>query len=500
MPALPELILLMGIVLLFVVDHSRLVEYRTYPAVRATLSLTLLVGVIGALLCDTTRGLNLFKQGLGLDISLHVTALGRLFCSDVCSKLLKLTLCVWALLYGFEALPNLFQERSQQTVGGKDLPFFFALLGGLLTLSAQDFRLLFLGTEIVSLALLILLRIFERPSAGDLVFRVFILNSVGAALILFGASLLGGLYGTTDFAVLTKYFRVVRPSFYQPFLFLAFALVTFGYFAKMRLFPFQGLTMDVAEGAERPLFPLLGFLPRFAFLAALLKLFIVLNADAFRGIFLLFGSVGALFATLAVSRQNRIQPLLSCLALAQSGLLMVGFSVSGTSILPSLLFEMFLHSLAILVFVGTLLWLQRRDLTIMTLGDLAFARQKSSVAALLLGLSALSLVGFPLTPGFAPFLVFVQNFALEEAFGAMAFVTLTKCTLFWGGITIARALVAPYGDGKGEQPTVKKPSSWPWKEGALFGVMIALAIKADDVLTYFSLAETTLEWYGQEAQ
>lgn len=503
MPALPEWVLVTGILLSFAGTQSRAATHRSYPVVRMFLSLAILSGVIAALLYDSAGGLNLFRQGLGLDISLRTFAFGRLFGSDVCAKLLKLTLCSWTLVYMIGVSADLFGcrlEDQKMRLIPPELLLFFALLGGMLTLSAQDFRLLFIGTELVSLATLILLKMFERPSAGDGVFRVFVLNSVGAALILFGAALIGGLYGTTDFGALAAHFRMIPPSFYSPFLFLAFALITFGFFAKLRLFPFHGLAMEVAEGAERPLFPFLTFLPRFVFFAALLRVFGVLNAGRFCGIFLIFGVLGTFFAVFSLSRQNRIQPLLACLTLGQSGLLMIGFAVASTNVLPSLFFAMILHALAMLGVIGTLLWVQRQGPKIMTLDDLAFVKQRSSAAAVILGLSVLSLVGFPLSPGFVPFLVFVQNLVLERAVGAMVFVVLAKGVMFGTGVRMVRAMVAPCANKNPSEQGAPERFPVPWKEAVICGGMVTLVIAADRVLTYFSLVETTLEWYSQDTR
>lgn len=497
--ALPEFVLVGGIAVSLVLVWIQASKHQMYPTLRVFGVGAALLGAVGALLYDTTNGLNLFKQGLGLDISLHHFAFGGSFGSDVCSKLLKLTLNVWALLYVFEMSPYLFRGQEQKGFyEAPEVPFFFALLGGFLTLSAQDLRLLFLGTEVASLATLILLKMFERPSAGDIAFRVFILNCVGAAFILLGITLLGGLYGTTNVSELTFRFCVIQPSFYNPFLFLAFMLMTFGYLAKMRLFPFHGLTMDVAEGTERPLFPFLTFFSRFIFITALLKLFILFHADAFQGIFLIFGSLNMIFAALAVFRQNRIQPLLTCLTLAESGLWMVGFAIASTNILPSLLFSMVSHALAMLVFLGTLLWVQDRELKIMTLHDLSFVSEQSSVAATLLAVSVLSLVGFPLSPGFVPFVAFVQHLVVAEAYGVLAFVVFAKGILFGMGITVVRAFLVS-GERKNERQEEKlKRKRKHWREGVLCGVMIGLAIAADHVLAYFSLAGATLEWHRQK--
>lgn len=498
-PILPEAILLGGILILAALSSRRL-GLRAESVWLYTFGL--LCVVLWALLYDPQEGLNLFKQGLGLDISLRTQALGGLLSCDVWSKLLKITLGGWALCYagGMAAYRPLSQGALKATFASSELVAILllaALVGSFLSVSAGDFRLFFLGEEILSLACLILLKVFERPGAGDITFRAFVLNGVGAGLILLGSAFFGALYGTLNIDSIAVHFQAVPPSLYHPFVLLAWAFIIFGCLAKMSLFPFHGLAIEVAKQVERPLFPLLEFLPRFVMTTVLLKLATLFRMGNFRALFLVIGVGSAVFGMLAAFRQNRLQPLLACLGLGQVGMLFVAIATTATTLFPSLFFMMLLTALATLVFVGSLLWAQARGRKVMTLGDLAFVKQESPTLAFLLGISFLSLVAFPLTPGFVPFLALAQSLIAEEALKTFAFVVVLESLGCFMGLRVVRTLMMPSSTGSSIKQERRISSAFPWGAVTLLGGMILMAGAADSVLTFFSLAETALEWYGK---
>ncbi|MDR1908158.1 MAG: hypothetical protein LBQ43_04855 [Holosporales bacterium] len=468
-PALPEMLLMAGAIALFFVPASG----------RHAFACALLTGVLLLTCQDRNTELDIFEN---MDPTFSVTTFSGMFIIDCFIKIQKTIICAWALLYMFTSI-----SKKQFVFNHNDLFCIFTIIiGSMFALSANDFKLLFIGCELISFATIVFLKVSDK----NVILKIFIVHGIGSALFLFGASIFYSIFQTTDFSLLISKLLVIRPTISShPFVFLAMFFIVIASFAKILFCPFHGLCTELSEKIEWPIFIFINFISNLVCLSVLVRLFILFNCGAFKNIFLIAGEVGMALGFLNALRQNQIKNILACHTIGTVGMLFVGFATSYTNIVSSLLFILATHGLSLLILLGAALFIQRYGGRLITLSNLPFIRSRSPIAAFLLGFGILSLVNLPPLPGFIPFLVFAKNFVEEGAFVTLGSVIFFKLMSMSVGVNIVRTLIASNKEGQAVS------TMYPIITMCTVAILTMLAIYADDVLNIFMLSETTLKCY-----
>jgi NADH-quinone oxidoreductase subunit N len=144
---------------------------------------------------------------------------------------------------------------------------FFAMIGGMALVGAQEFLTLFVAFELLSLPLYSLAAIEKsRPESPEGALKIFIFGSVSSAFLLFGLALLFASAGTTFWHQLPE----VLPN---PGLFdIGLLLLLAGFGFKIAMFPFYVWVPDTYEAAPTPVVAFLSVAPKAAGVAALFRL------------------------------------------------------------------------------------------------------------------------------------------------------------------------------------------------------------------------------------
>ena len=124
-----------------------------------------------------------------------------------------------------------------------------ATLGMLMLISANDLIALYLGLELMSLALYVVAALSRDDArASEAGLKYFVLGALSSGMLLYGASLLYGFAGTVSFA------GIAAAIGEHPNIGVIFGLVFLfaGLAFKMSVVPFHMWTPDVYEGAPTP--------------------------------------------------------------------------------------------------------------------------------------------------------------------------------------------------------------------------------------------------------
>jgi NADH-quinone oxidoreductase subunit N len=147
----------------------------------------------------------------------------------------------------------------------------FAALGMVLVAGALNWVIFFLGLELLSLALYVLIAVRKgEVAANEAGLKYFIVSAVASAFLTFGIALLYAVSGTLQIAgSLTA--ALAHPES-LPVTLLALALILVGIGFKTSLVPFHLWTPDVYQGAPAPITAFLSSGSKVALFAALLRL------------------------------------------------------------------------------------------------------------------------------------------------------------------------------------------------------------------------------------
>src|SRR6267154_1599281 len=326
--------------------------------------------------------------------------------SDSFSFFFRLLVGTVAFLVVLAAGPYLERER---------LPFaeFYALLlfaaaGMGVLASAQVLLTAFIWLEMSSISSYIMAG-YRRDAlkSSESAMKYFLLGSFATAFFLYGIALVYGSSGTTMLV------KMDSPDLFHSTLFeLGLAMILIGLGFKVAAAPFQVWTPDVYEGAPTPVTALFSAGPKAAAFALLLRIFATVPAAThfwFWAFWVL--AVLTMFAgNLGALVQTNVKRLLAYCSIARAGYILVAFAAvtslagnAGSGAAPAfaaVLFYLVSYALVKLGAFTIVSQLGGAGEKHLGLEDYAGLGQRQPVAAAVLSLFLLSLLGLPVTAGF----------------------------------------------------------------------------------------------------
>lgn len=331
--------------------------------------------------------------------SLTGTAFHGMFINDGLSLFFKQFFLVAAILVLFMTA-----EFSDSVAAGSVAEYYslivFALAGMLFAASSNDFTMLFVSIELITITFYVLVS-FQRSKIKSLEAGVkyLILGALSSAFMVFGIALIWGLTGKLNFTELAQ----VAPNFVHDRLFLlGVLLVIVGLGFKIAAFPFQIWAPDVYQGAPTPTTAFLAVGSKAAGFVLLLRvLFTAVPAvtHEWSGLLIIISAITILYGNLCALPQRQIKRLLGYSSISHAGYLLLGVAALSTSGQAAILYYLagYLFTVIAAFLVITLVL---RHLDTDDIGGLAGLNQRSPLLAATMTISMVSLAGIPPLAGF----------------------------------------------------------------------------------------------------
>jgi NADH-quinone oxidoreductase subunit N len=277
---------------------------------------------------------------------------GGMYVSDELRLLLKNILSVCTLIVLLQSSTWLKDPEHQQKAGVFYLSILSTLLGMFFMISAGDFLILYLGLELATLPLT-LLAAFDKGlrRSAEAGVKLLMSSAVSSAVLLFGLSMMYGIYGTFYFSEIS----LLSDDSYLSILGLVFFLAGLGF--KISLVPFHLWTADVYEGAPLAVTAYFSVVSKGAALFTLmLVLYLVFGhqsgiwTSALYFLAIITMVVGNLFAL----RQKNLKRFLAFSSITQVGFLMLGFMNSEALGMSTIVYFMLIYALSNLAVFGVL--------------------------------------------------------------------------------------------------------------------------------------------------
>jgi NADH-quinone oxidoreductase subunit N len=169
------------------------------------------------------------------------------------------------------AIPVLLMSRDE--FDDKDSRFHLLLLSSLygfcLLLSAESFLTLFLGLELMSIPVYVLVLLaYQRPESVEAALKYLVLGGTATAMFLMGVSLLYGGSGSLALSAFTKALGAGDTMAAA-----AVALIVIAFFLKAAIVPFHAWAHDAYEGASLPVTAYMATIIKAGVLLAALRVF-----------------------------------------------------------------------------------------------------------------------------------------------------------------------------------------------------------------------------------
>ena len=272
----------------------------------------------------------------------------------------------------------------------------FASTGMMLTATATEFLILYLGLELMSLCSYVLVGITrDKATSNEAAMKYFLLGSFASVLLLYGISLVYGVTGATDFATIAADLKV------GTMLRIAVAFIVSGLAFKIAAVPFHAWAPDAYQGASTPVAGFLAAGSKAAGLAALGRVCMVAFASEQRvwsEIMIVLAVLSMTIGSLVALAQTNVKRMLAYSSVAHAGYALLGL-ISGTAdgVSATLTYAL-IYAFMTLGAFGVVVGLGERGESLDGYRGLAAA---TPWTAWLMFLFLLSLTGIPPTAGFA---------------------------------------------------------------------------------------------------
>jgi len=199
--------------------------------------------------------------------------------------------------------------------------------GGVVMASADDLIVLFLGLEILSIAVYVLAALhLRRIESQEAALKYFVLGAFASAFLLYGMALLYGATGSTRLALIAEHLSTVV-LLRDGMLLAGIALLLVGLAFKVAAVPFHAWTPDVYQGAPSPVVAWMAAGVKAAGFAAMVRVLVVTlgthASDWSPAVSVLAGLSVVVGASVAVL-QTDVRRMLAYSSIAHAGFLLLG--------------------------------------------------------------------------------------------------------------------------------------------------------------------------------
>ncbi len=390
--------------------------------------------------CLASGAAALFSNGGRTDLS-HILAL------DGFSRfyfLIFAAITVIALLFSHD------YAKARDFAGDEFLGLMlFAAAGMGIIASAVNWLLFFLGLELLSIALYVLIAIRRTNTlAIEAAIKYFIMGAAASAFLVFGIAM---LYAATGTLSMQQSLAIAVHPENRFILLLGAALILVGLGFKVSLVPFHLWTPDVYQGSPAPVAAFLATGSKVALFAALVRLAVYAADGVGSALFPALWAMAAL--TMATGNitalvQTRVKRLLAYSSIAQMGYLLMALLAVKQHGAAAVIFYSALYAVMDLGAFGAVSILSPENADRDQIEDYRGLGHTNPGAAALLTVSLFSLAGLPATAGFiGKFVLFRAAFSADYTVLALIGILTAMVSMYFYLKVVVVLYMQPAGGG-----------------------------------------------------
>jgi NADH-quinone oxidoreductase subunit N len=379
LPVLPELVLAAGAMVLLMIGAYR--GQQTTALVTA-LAICLLI-VVGVLELTLPAG--------------RLTTFGGSFIVDGFARFLKVLALIGSAVTLI--LSREFLSDPSRRIFEYSILVLLSTVGMMVLISAGDLIMLYLGLELMSLALYVVAASnrddLKSTEAG---LKYFVLGALSSGMLLYGASLVYGFTGTVSFAGIAASAKMGSIGIVFGLVFLLAGLCF-----KVSAVPFHMWTPDVYEGAPTPVTAFFASAPKVAAMAV----FVRVALTAFPGIvpewqqIVVFVSIASMaLGSFAAIGQKNIKRLMAYSSIGHMGFALVGLAAGTAEGAQGVLVYIAIYVAMTLGTFTIILTMKRNGQHVENISDFAGLSRTNPLLAFLFAMLLFSLAGVPPLAGF----------------------------------------------------------------------------------------------------
>jgi NADH-quinone oxidoreductase subunit N len=280
----------------------------------------------------------------------------------------------------------------------------FAVLGMLVMVSANDLMSMYIGLELQSLCLYVLAAI-RRDSlkATESGVKYFVLGAISSGILLYGASLVYGYTGSTNFSALSDFFTGATLKHPPLGLLIGVIMILVGLGFKVAAAPFHMWAPDVYEGAPSPVTAFFAIAPKIAGIALLIRVLmgpfgaLVMH---WQQVVVVMSLLSIIIGALGALQQYNLKRLLAYSSIGHTGYLLLGIA-SGVGLgVKAVLLYLFVYMFMVVGIFAIILSLRYEGKFIQEINDLKGLSRTHPRLSLCMAILMFSMAGIPPLAGF----------------------------------------------------------------------------------------------------
>ena len=291
---------------------------------------------------------------------------------------------------------------------------YYALMllsvAGMMCMAAGfDIVLIFIGLELMAISTYVLVGFLRRDRrSNEAALKYLLLGAFSSGIFAYGLSLLYGLTGSTNLAMIQRQLPTVLASQYRPVAIVALVTTMTGLLFKIAAIPFHQWAPDAYEGAPTSITGFMSVAVKAAGWAMLLRILIggLIPMRPIWAPLLVFVSIATMTgANFAALTQTNTKRLLAYSSIAHVGYMLLGL-IAGTATelnadgIKGILIYLLVYTFMNLGAFGVITSLRHRNIVGDELDDLNGLYSRAPVEAVLMLIFMLSLAGIPPLAGF----------------------------------------------------------------------------------------------------
>jgi NADH-quinone oxidoreductase subunit N len=363
---------------------------------------------------------------------------------------------------------------------GLETPEFYVLMllsasGGILMAAANDLIVVFLGLEILSIALYVLAGYHRRRAQSqEAAIKYFVLGAFSSAFFLYGIALTYGATGSTNLGSIATFLRAETLTSGVFLGGMAFMIVGLGF--KVAAVPFHMWTPDVYQGSPTPVTGFMAAAAKAAGFAALLRiLFSTFSTNrldwqpivwALAVLSLVVGSVVAVV-------QTDVKRMLAYSSISHAGYVLVGLQAGNIRGIAGALFYLLAYTFMIIGSFAVVTLVAQRGDDRHDLDTYRGLSRSSPGLAFAFTVLLLAQAGVPFTSGFLAKFYVISAAVQAESYvlAVVAMLAAVVATFFY-----LRVIVVMYMTGKAGDEAATPRVSIPAGAGVALGICLAFTV------------------------
>ena len=340
----------------------------------------------------------------------------------------------------------------------------FSLLGISVMLSANNFLVIYLGLELMSLSLYALTAMRrDNLNATEAAMKYFVLGALASGFLLYGLSM---MYGATGSLEISEVFKAIGTGqINKAVLTFGLVFIVAGLGFKLGAVPFHMWVPDVYQGAPTAVTLLIGGAPKLAAFAVTIRLLVegLLGLAVDWQEMLVVLSVGSMaLGNLAAIAQTNLKRMLAYSTIAQMGFMLLGLcsgvvnnnTLSAANAYSSSMFYVVAYVLTTLGTFGIIMLLSRQGFEAEQIEDLKGLARRNPWYAAVMAIFMFSLAGIPPTVGFYAKLSVLQALVSTNVAGYIWLAVVAVLLSLVGAYYYLRLVKVMYFDEPAESAPI----------------------------------------------